>query len=539
MSEHITVTGLVAGCEWREFAMQTSVPTYGIAPRCRYVSGTQGAGARTRGRPPAPSDNNILSRGTYSLKRLTQSWLDQQCSMIDGVTHAIVLMQGRDNHDFSPVAGWPAGGNTPPALLATARDVVSRQQEIVCRRDASTLFTEQSGEVIACPVMAGSRMTGLVAMAIGQHGESHRQSAIEQLRSGCTWLAMLVQRESESGKHYLATMLEMAAMFLEHWQPQAHDAADPVITHIIDALHERLGTDASTLLQSIHATVHHVRAVSTGQQAPATQSVALARELAVALEEDQLVLHYQPKVDLKTGRIAAMEALLRWEHPASGLLSPDSFLPVAEQSGLMPDIDDWVLHSACQQLQAWHACGHEDLSVAVNLSEACFKQPRLARQLMNVARECRIAPDRLEIEVTECAVMDNIDNAPGVIRSLHDAGIRISVDDFGTGYSSLNYLNRFPISAIKIDRSFVRDLTSDADIATIVRGIIAMAHASGLEVIADGVETEAQLAFLRKLLCDHFQGYLFSRPLEPDAVAQILEAEATAGSLLDYVDRVS
>jgi EAL domain-containing protein (putative c-di-GMP-specific phosphodiesterase class I) len=459
--------------------------------------------------------------------------------MIRGVTHAIVLMQVRDEHELSPVACWPACGDTPPALLATARDAIRRQQEIVCQRDASTLLTEDSGGVLACPVMTGSRMTGVVAMAIGQHGEPERQAALEQLRCGCTWLTMLVRRESESGKHYLATMLEMAAMFLEHRQPQTDDAADPVITHIIDALNERLGTDASTLLQQIQATVHHARGLESLYTGPATQSEALVRDLPGALEEDQLVLHYQPKVDLKTGRIASMEALLRWEHPTSGLLPPESILPVAGQSGLMPAIDDWVLRTACRQLQAWHACGHRDLSVAVNLSGAGFMQPRLVRQLLNVTREYGIARDRLEIEVTECDVMDNIDNAAGVIRSLHDAGIRVTVDDFGTGYSSLNYLNRFPISTIKIDRSFVRDITSDADIATIVRGIIAMAHASGLEVVAAGVETEAQLAFLRKLQCDRLQGYLFSRPLEPGAAMQMLEMEARAGSLLDYAERAS
>jgi hypothetical protein len=138
--------------------------------------------------------------------------------MIRGVTHAIVLMQVRDEHDLSPVACWPACGDTPPALLATARDAIRRQQEIVCQRDASTLLTADSGGVLACPVMTGSRMTGVVAMAIGQHGEPERQAALEQLRCGCTWLTMLVRRESESGKHYLATMLEMAAMFLEYYR---------------------------------------------------------------------------------------------------------------------------------------------------------------------------------------------------------------------------------------------------------------------------------------------------------------------------------
>ena len=166
-------------------------------------------------------------------------------------------------------------------------------------------------------------------------------------------------------------------------------------------------------------------------------------------------------------------------------------------------------------------------------------QPRLAIHLLGMTGEFGIRPDRLEIEVREGTLMDNIDTAAGVIRGLSEAGIRISIDDFGTGYSSLSYLQRFPISTIKIDRSFIGDITSDTDIATIVRGIIAMAHATGLEVIAEGVETGAQLAFLRKLQCDQFQGYLFSKPLEPDDAARLLEMEATAGSLLDYADRVS
>jgi EAL domain-containing protein (putative c-di-GMP-specific phosphodiesterase class I) len=190
-------------------------------------------------------------------------------------------------------------------------------------------------------------------------------------------------------------------------------------------------------------------------------------------------------------------------------------------------------------LRAWHSAGHDNLSVAVNLSTAGFMQPRLVSQLAALMDETGIRPEQLEIEVTELTLMDSIDTAAGVIRKLNEAGIRISVDDFGTGYSSLNYLQRLPISSIKIDRSFTGFITSDTDIATIVRGIIAMAHATGLEVIAEGVETGAQLAFLRKLQCDQFQGYYFSGPLEPGDALQLLGMEATAGSLLDYADQVS
>ena len=476
------------------------------------------------------------------MKGLTQSWLDQQCSMLDGVTHAVVLMQGSDGHEFTPVASWPTSVSTPPVLLDTARDAVRCQLEIVRPHGGNGLETEEHGETMACPVMLDNRMSGVVVICVEQHDAVHRQSAIAQLRSGCHWLAMLVRRESESGKHYLAAMLEMAAMFLENRHVQTDDPADPVITRIIDTLSDHLGTDSSTLLQRIHDTVRHSREDNlrvTQLPMPATPHDEMAEEISRALDEDRFVLHYHPRVDLRTGSITCMEALLRLEQPGSGLLHPGSFLPAAEQAGLVPTIDDWVLRAACRQLQVWRRAGHDDLSVAVNLSAAGFMQPRLAIHLLGMTGEFGIRPDRLEIEVREGTLMDHIDTAAGVIRGLSEAGIRISIDDFGTGYSSLSYLQRFPISTIKIDRSFIGDITSDTDIATIVRGIIAMAHATGLEVIAEGVETGAQLAFLRKLQCDQFQGYLFSKPLEPDDAARLLEMEATAGSLLDYADRVS
>jgi EAL domain-containing protein (putative c-di-GMP-specific phosphodiesterase class I) len=413
------------------------------------------------------------------------------------------------------------------------------KRDIVRQPNVDGQHLNEHCEVLATPVMLDSRMIGVVAIAAGACGEQHRESTLERLRFGCNWLTMLIRRESEAGRHYLATMLEMAAMFLEHRPAELDDAADPVVTRVIDALNGHLGTDTSVLLQQIHETVHHARGNAAAQTMPASDNGKLARDLSGALAANQFVLHYQPKVELETGRIVCMEALLRWEHPESGLLAPGRFLPDAERAGLMPAIDEWVLRSACLQLHDWHSCGHNDLSVAVNLSAGGFIQPHLVRQLLSVTREYAIAPERLEIEVTESTVMDNIDIATCVMRSLHDSGIRISIDDFGTGYSSLNYLQRFPISTIKINRSFVSDITSDTDIATIVRGIIAMAHATGLEVIADGVETEAQLAFLRQLKCDQIQGYLFSRPLEPGAAGQLLEMETTGGSLLDVAEQVS
>ena len=455
--------------------------------------------------------------------------------MIGGISHAVVLMQARDALDFTPQATVPAASNTPPELLATARDAVRRGQPVVHR-------PTESRAVIASPVMTDSRMHGVVVIATEQHDEPDCVAAIEQLRSGCTWLGMLIQRETESAKHYLATMLEMAAMFLESRQAQQDDPADPVVTRLIDALQDHMGTDASTLLKQIHDTVHHARGLESGSstaRGPAARGDELSDCLSSALEKNRFVLHYQPKVNLATGRIACMEALLRLEHPRHGLLPAYRFLPAAEQQGLMQDIDDWVLRSACRQLQSWQENGHENLSVAVNLSATGFMQPHLVRQLLGVTCGHGIRPDNLEIEVTESTLMDNIDTTAGVIRALRETGIRISVDDFGTGYSSLNYLQRFAVSSIKIDRSFVQQITTDTDIATIVRGIIAMAHAAGLGVIAEGVETAAQLAFLRRLHCDQFQGYLFSKPLAADDAGHLLALEATRGSLLDSAEQAS
>jgi EAL domain-containing protein (putative c-di-GMP-specific phosphodiesterase class I) len=455
--------------------------------------------------------------------------------MIGGISHAVVLMRSRDDLDFTPQAAVPAAGSTPPELLATARDAIRRRQPVVQR-------AANCRAVIASPVMTGSRIHGVVAIATEQHDDPHCGTIMEQLRSGCTWLGMLVQRETESAKHYLATMLEMAAMFLESRQPQQDDPADPVVTRLIDALQDHMGTDASALLQQIHDTVHHARgleSVSSTARAPVAKGDELSDCLASALEKNRLVLHYQPKVNLATGRIACMEGLLRLSHPRHGLLPAYRFLPAAERHGLMQDIDDWVLRSACRQLQSWQENGHENLSVAVNLSATGFMQPHLVRRLLGVTCEYGIRPDNLEIEVTESALMDNIDTTAGVIRALRETGIRISVDDFGTGYSSLNYLQRFAVSSIKIDRSFVQQITRDTDIATIVRGIIAMAHAAGLGVIAEGVETPGQLAFLRRLHCDQFQGYLFSKPLAAYAAGRLLALEATRGSLLDNAEQAS
>ena len=248
-------------------------------------------------------------------------------------------------------------------------------------------------------------------------------------------------------------------------------------------------------------------------------------DLRRALERDEFVLHYQPQLNLRSGKIVGMEALLRWNHPTEGMIAPSRFIGLAEEMGLIVPIGAWVLRTACLQTMAWHRAGHRALRVAVNLSPRQFSQQSLVESIAELLRETGMIPSLLELELTEGTVMHDVDHAIEVLRKLKSLGVHISIDDFGTGYSSLSYLRRFPIDVLKIDQSFVRELSIDADDAAIVRAIITLAHSLRLEVIAEGVENAAQLDFLRAEGCDLMQGYHYSRPLGAEAFEQLLRQD--------------
>ena len=256
-----------------------------------------------------------------------------------------------------------------------------------------------------------------------------------------------------------------------------------------------------------------------------TQSIerlTLESALRRALERDQFELHYQPKVDMATGQITGVEALLRWTHPDLGVLPPAQFIPLAEETGLIVPIGRWVLKQACAQNMAWQRRGLRPVSMAVNLSPRQFVDEQLLQDIDEALAASGMSPVLLQLEVTESMVMRNVSRAVNVLDAIRSRGIRLAIDDFGTGYSSMSLMKQFPIDTIKIDRSFVRDLPSDSEDRAIAQAIISMGKALGMTVIAEGVETAEQYTFLQNHDCDEMQGFLFSEPIPPRQVADLL-----------------
>ncbi len=256
----------------------------------------------------------------------------------------------------------------------------------------------------------------------------------------------------------------------------------------------------------------------------ASARLTLEREFHRAIERDELRPIFQPKFDLKTGRVSGGEALVRWQHPTRGLLGAGEFVPMAEDTGLVVPLGTWMLRATCRQIAGWSAAGLQPGRIAVNLSSHQFREPSLLQTVREALDDAAIAPAQLRLEITESSLMDPDGKALATLRAFADAGIKLSIDDFGTGYSSLSYLKRFPVDELKIDRSFVNDIGLADGNEAIVVAIIAMGHSLGLRIVAEGIETHEQLAFLRAHGCDEGQGYLFSRPVSADEFAQLLVA---------------
>ncbi len=299
------------------------------------------------------------------------------------------------------------------------------------------------------------------------------------------------------------------------------------------AIGEARDSRAEELLSNADTAMHHVKASRKGtieiftprMHSEVMRSCRLRSDLWKALEGNELFLHYQPLISLRRGHIAGAEALLRWRHPDGEIIPPLEFIPIAEETGLIEPIGEWVIETACSQNAAWQRAGLPPVPVAVNLSVHQLRQPGFCAMVRRVLEDTGLRADYLELELTETMLMDNLEMALTVIGQLTEMGVKISIDDFGTGYSSLGYLKRLPCDKLKIDRSFVADLTHDAKSAAIVGGLINLAHNLDLQVTAEGVEFEEQMSFLRAAGCDQMQGHFVSPPLEPRPFAELLGSE--------------
>jgi diguanylate cyclase (GGDEF)-like protein len=296
------------------------------------------------------------------------------------------------------------------------------------------------------------------------------------------------------------------------------------------AIYPNDGHDSETLLKNADVAMYHAKAAGKNaykffaqeMNSAALEKLTLESELKSALERNQFVLHYQPKVDIDSGTICGVEALIRWHHPERGLLFPGAFIGLAEENGLIVPIGQWVLQTACRQLRTWQQMHLPEITMAINLASPSFRSNYLASEISTVLESTQIRPELLELEATESMVMEDIEGTKNSMAQLRDLGVKISIDDFGTGHSSLSYLRRFRIDQLKIDRSFITDITNNRDDASITAAIISLGRSLGIEVVAEGIETFAQAKMLQAQGCRIFQGYFFGKPVPANVMTEQL-----------------
>jgi len=317
------------------------------------------------------------------------------------------------------------------------------------------------------------------------------------------------------------------------------------------AIYPMDGEDIETLLKNADTAVYHAKDEGGNNfqfyakymNSRILEKLSMETKLKKALEQDELVLFYQPQVEAGTGKIVGLEALIRWEHPDMGLILPGKFIPLAEETGLIIPIGEWVLQTACTQALTWQQAGFIPLRMGVNLSGHQFRKQDIVKSVQQILDATHLDPQYLELELTESVLMSDAEDTISKLQRLKETGLKLSVDDFGTGYSSMSYLKRFPLDTLKIDRCFIKDIMTDSNDAAITKAIIALAKSLGMTTIAEGVETEEQLTFLRQQGCDQIQGYLISRPVPAEKIVSLLKTgrfcEGPLSICLEFVKRVS
>ena len=348
------------------------------------------------------------------------------------------------------------------------------------------------------------------------------------------------------GDEFIVLLPETGEAEAAHWaeqvvaelsRPYQIAGYDMVVTPSIGiAMAPTDGDTLEVLLRSADAAMYRAkdegrngfRFFASHMQQRTVNRLRLEADLRNAISQGELLLHYQPQCTLD-GQLVGVEALVRWQHPALGMIAPGEFIPLAEESGLVVPLGSWVMHEAIRQLAAWREAGVAVPQVAVNLSALQFRQPQLVQQVQDCLQQAGVPAACLELELTESVVLNDPDEALALMERLHALGVRLSIDDFGTGYSSLNYLRRFPIDRLKIDRSFILDLDNDPRGAAIVEAIVSLSRSLGFVTIAEGVETAHQLAQLRRLHCDEVQGYYYARPMPAPQLAAWLQQRTGEG----------
>ena len=373
---------------------------------------------------------------------------------------------------------------------------------------------------------AGDQLLRLVAERLASCA---RRSDIVARISGDEFAVLLP--DAASADHAEDVAARMLAQFERPFRVAGHSLF--MTPSIGIALHPDHGGDVESLLRNADAAMYQakaagrnaIRVYDEAMGASAQRQLAVETRMHQAIEDGELRLHYQPKLDVGTGQVLGLEALVRWAHPRHGLIPPKAFIRTAEETGLIAPLGSWVLHNACAQMAAWHAEGHDELNVSVNVSAQQFKLQDVPAMVRSALDESGLPPEALQLELTESVGIDPDGSVGAALVELQTLGVSCTIDDFGTGYSSISYLHEYHVDTIKLDRSFVRDIDGVGD-APIVRAVIAMAHNLGIRVVAEGVETKAQLKFLEKHKCDEVQGFLFSEPLPADEVGPFLDRRA-------------
>jgi diguanylate cyclase (GGDEF)-like protein len=349
------------------------------------------------------------------------------------------------------------------------------------------------------------------------------------VRLGANEFAVLFFDQPKSADLITATLQQLREAVAAPVEISGH--ALQVTCSIGLANYPKDGADVDTLLGNAGSAMYRAKEMGRDNfqfytpelNAKIHEKFLLQEELGNAIQRGEFMLLYQPQVDLRSGRIFAVEALIRWRHPQLGIVSPDKFIPVAEESGLITLIGDWVLRKACKQNRAWQDAGLAPINVSVNVSARQFREKNWIGRVVEALKESGLDAKYLELELTESLIMQDVDQAIATMKRLQGLGVQLSIDDFGTGYSSLSALKSFPVARLKIDKSFVRDLPHDENDRAVATAVISLGQRLNLRVIAEGVETDAQVAFLRDNNCDEMQGYLFSKPAPPEEISAMLK----------------